>query len=47
MTKLAALEVGTPRDHIYSEHKNSLRDDLNTALPSALLENGVRPAPFS
>lgn len=30
-----------------SEHKNSLIEDLKTALPSPSLEYGVRPEPFS
>lgn len=34
----AALEVGMPKCAIASEHKNSLMDDLKTALPSADLE---------
>lgn len=45
--RLAALDVGTPRAYIASEQRYSLIEDLNTALPSALLEYGVKPAPFS
>ena len=37
-TKLAARVVGIPSDHIASEQRYSLIDDLSTALPSARLE---------
>jgi hypothetical protein len=45
-TKLAARVVGIPRPNMASEHRNSLIDDLRTALPSPLLENGVSPDPL-
>jgi hypothetical protein len=45
--RLAARVVGIPKAHIASEHKNSLIEDLKTALPSADLEYGVNPAPLS
>jgi len=47
MVRLSARVVGIPNAHIASEHRNSLIDDLKTALPSADLEYGVRPAPLS
>ena len=46
-TRLAALDVGIPKPHMASEHRYSLMEDLRTALPSALLEYGVNPAPLS
>lgn len=46
-TRLAALVVGIPRANIASEQRNSLMEDLRTALPSDLLEYGVEPAPLS
>lgn len=45
--RLAALDVGTPKVYMASEQRNSLIEDLSTALPSALLEYGVKPAPLS
>jgi len=45
--RLVALDVGTPKAYIASEQRNSLIEDLSTALPSALLEYGVKPAPLS
>ncbi len=41
-----ALVVGTPNAAIASEARNSLTLLLMTALPSANLEYGVRPAPW-
>jgi hypothetical protein len=37
-TRLAALDEGIPSAHIASEQRNSLIEDLRTALPSALRE---------
>ena len=46
-TRDAALVVGTPRWCMASDARNSRTEDLKTALPSAVREYGVRPAPFS
>ncbi len=43
----AARVVGIPSPCMFSEHKNSLMDDLSTAFPSAILEYGVLPHPFN
>jgi hypothetical protein len=45
-TRLAALDVGIPSAHIASEQRNSLIEDLRTALPSPFLEYGVGPPPL-
>lgn len=42
-----ARVVGILSAHMYSLQRNSLIEDLSTAHPSAVRENGVRPLPFS
>ena len=44
---LSALDVGMPRWYIASLPMNSRMEDLMTALPSAMREYGVLPAPLS
>lgn len=47
ITKLAALVVGILRPYINYDARNYLTAELTTLFPSACLENGLRPLPFS